>query len=304
MAKESSGDTTKFIMAHELAAIRAMQEGQRASLIVLAGWEIGREYLIQEPELTIGRSPDVRISINLPSVSRQHARIAFTKKEHDDYYEITDLNSMNGTRVNNQPIKTVRLESNDKIQLGDVVLKFMLQDAVDSQFHQEVHRLIHYNQLTGLLTLESFKPHLMEEITKRGSGTRFTLAMTDLDGLKKVNDTHGHLCGSKVIQEMGAAIRANLRPQDRAGLYGGDEAIMLYPNTPLAEAQVFAENLRLRIAALQFEHEGVPYSVTISQGLAEWPSHGQTIEQIIAAADGALYAAKGAGRNCVRLAEV
>ena len=95
-----------------------------------------------------------------------------------------------------------------------------------------------------------------------------------------------------------------MRPQDRAGLYGGDEAIMLYPNTPLAEAQVFAENLRLRIAALQFEHEGVPYSVTISQGLAEWPSHGQTIEQIIAAADGALYAAKGAGRNCVRLAEV
>ncbi|NUQ49877.1 MAG: diguanylate cyclase, partial [Phycisphaerae bacterium] len=52
-----------------------------------------------------------------------------------------------------------------------------------------------------------------------------------------------------------------------------------------------AEDLRQRIAGLQFEHEGVPYSVTISQGLAEWPSHGQTIEQIIAAADGALYAA-------------
>ncbi len=301
--KESDGDTTKLILAEELAAIRAMHEGQRASLIVLAGWEIGREFPIKETQISIGRSPDATVTIGLPSVSRQHASITFVKQDDDEHYEIADLNSMNGTRVNNQPIRTERLNSNDKIQLGDVVLKFMLQDEMDALFHQEVHRRIHYNDLTGLLTLESFKPHLQDEIAKGRTGTKFTLAMTDLDGLKKVNDTHGHLQGSRVIREMGAAIRANLRPSDRAGIYGGDEAIILYPGTTLEEASAQAESLRQRIAALQFEHEGVPFSVTISQGLAEFPTHGRTIEQIIAAADGALYAAKGAGRNCTRCAE-
>jgi diguanylate cyclase (GGDEF)-like protein len=301
--KESDGDTTKLILAEELAAIRAMHEGQRATLIVLAGWEIGREFPIHETQITIGRSPDATVTIGLPSVSRHHASITFMKTEEDEYYEIADLNSMNGTRVNNEPIRTVRLNTNDKIQLGDVVLKFMLQDELDALFHHEVHRRIHYNDLTGLLTLESFKPHVIDEIAKGDKGKPFTLAMTDLDGLKKVNDTHGHLQGARVIGEMGAAIRANLRPRDRAGLYGGDEAIILYPGTTLDEASNLAESLRRSIAAMQLEHEGVPFGVTISQGLAEWPTHGRTLEQIIAAADGALYAAKGAGRNCTRSAE-
>ncbi len=298
--KKQDGDTTKLILAEELEAVRAMHEGQRASLIVLAGWEIGREFPIQETQVTIGRSPEATVSVGLASVSRQHASITFTKCDEGEYYEIADLNSMNGTRVNNQPVQTVRLNNNDKIQLGDLVLKFMVQDNVDAQFHQEVHRRIHYNDLTGLLALASFKPHVQDEIAK--SKTPFTLAMTDLDGLKKVNDTFGHLQGSRVIQEMGGAIRSILRPRDRAGLYGGDEAIILYPNSPIDEASERAELLRQQIAGLQFEQNGVPFSVTISQGLAEWPTHGRTIEQIIAAADGALYAAKGAGRNCTRCA--
>jgi diguanylate cyclase (GGDEF)-like protein len=302
--KERDGDTTKLIPAEDLVAIRAMHEGQKASLVVLAGWEIGREFPIRDTAITIGRSPEATVTIGLPSVSRHHASIRFVKEGDDEHYEIADLNSMNGTRVNNEPVNSVRLTNNDKIQLGDVVLKFMLQDTLDAMFHREVHRRIHYNDLTGLLTLESFKPHVMDEIAKGERGKKFTLAMTDLDGLKKVNDTHGHLHGARVIHDMGEAIRANLRPRDRAGLYGGDEAIMLYPETTLEEAIERAELLRKRIAAMHFENQGVPFGVTISQGLAEWPLHGKTIEQIIAAADGALYAAKGAGRNCTRCAEV
>jgi len=305
MAKRQAkdGDTTKLILAEDLAAVRAMHEGHQASLVVLAGWEIGREFPIRETNITIGRSPEATVSIGLPSVSRQHASIRFVREDKEEYYEINDLNSMNGTRVNNQPVNSERLNSNDKIQLGDVVLKFMLQDAVDAMFHQEVHRRIHYDDLTGLLTLESFKTHVLDEISRGArEGKNFALAMTDLDGLKKVNDTHGHLQGSRVIREMGGAIRANLRPRDRAGIYGGDEAIILYPETALEEAFERAESLRQRIAALQFDHQGVPYAVTISQGLAEWPLHGRSMEQIIAAADGALYASKGAGRNCTRCA--
>lgn len=302
--KQHSGDTTRLVMDDELASLRARMQGQRASLVVISGWQIGKEFPLGGTEWVIGRSPEVPISINLQSVSRQHARISRRTDKDGDFYEVTDLGSMNGTHVNTSLISsTTRINDGDKIQLGDVVVKFMLQDALESQFHQEVHQRIHYNQLTGLLTLEAFKPILITEIEKTAGNKKFTLAMTDLDGLKKVNDTHGHLMGSRVIQEMGAVIRSVLRPADRAGLYGGDETILLFTESSLAEAMKVAEQLRQAIAACTLEHNGKLVKVTISQGLAEFPTHGTTMEQLIAAADGALYAAKGAGRNCVRVAE-
>lgn len=301
--KQHSGDTTRLVLDEELASLRARMQGQRASLVVISGWQIGKEFVLDGNEWIVGRSPEANISINLNSVSRQHARISRRTENGGEYFEVTDLGSMNGTHVNTQLVRTARINDGDKIQLGDVVLKFMLQDALESQFHQEVHQRIHYNQLTGLLTLESFKPHLLEEISQAGPKTRFTLAMTDLDGLKKINDTHGHLMGSRVIQEMGAIMRSVLRRADRAGLYGGDEAILLFTDTPLAEAMTVAEQLRKAIESCTLEHNAKQIRVTISQGLAEFPTHGKTMEQLIAAADGALYAAKGAGRNCVRVAD-
>jgi diguanylate cyclase (GGDEF)-like protein len=164
-----------------------------------------------------------------------------------------------------------------------------------------VHRRIHYDQLTGLLTLTSFYQQLDAEMSQSTTDRAvFTLAMTDLDGLKKVNDTHGHLAGAMAVQEMGAMIRSVLRPDDRGGLYGGDETILLFSKTPIEEATQLAEHIRTTIQARVFEHQGKNFGVTISQGLAEWPRHGKTAQEIVAAADGALYAAKAAGRNCVR----
>ncbi len=101
---------------------------------------------------------------------------------------------------------------------------------------------------------------------------------------------------------MGVMFRSVLRSGDVAGLYGGDEAIIAFPQTPLGEAEKLAEELRLKVAGHRFEHAGNEFSVTISQGLAECPGHGRTVEELIASADRALYAAKAAGRNCVRTA--
>jgi diguanylate cyclase (GGDEF)-like protein len=105
-----------------------------------------------------------------------------------------------------------------------------------------------------------------------------------------------------VVREMGAMFRSVLRTGDIAGLYGGDEAVVAFPATSLDKATVLAEQLRTTIAERRFEHAGNKFSVTISQGLAKCPEHGRTVEELIAAADHALYAAKAAGRNCVRTA--
>jgi len=274
---------------------------QTAILVVLAGWEIGLEFTLINDENIIGRSPGADIVLRLPSVSRHHARVVHSCVGDVDVFEIEDMGSTNGIAVNGAEVKSTPLQNNDKIELGDVVLKFVLQDAHEAQYHREVRRRIEYNELTGLLTLETFKRQVGEMIRDASPSAPLILAMTDLDGLKRVNDAHGHLMGSQVIKSMGEAIRDGLRPDDRAGLYGGDEAIIVYPSTRLDEAVDRAQELRERIASLRWDGNGEEVQVTISQGLAEWPAHGEKLEALIAAADGALYAAKAAGRNCVRV---
>lgn len=300
---KKKGNTTRIILPEELAKLRDAAHDQRPSLVVLSGWEIGRQILLGDSDVILGRSEEADVLVNLLSVSRQHALIEHISDGNEDYYTVTDLKSMNGTLVNNVPVSAARLNEGDKIQLGDVVFKFGIHDPVESQFHDEVHRRIHYHHLTGLLTLDSFKVQ-MDEIVSQVAGTErvFTLAMTDLDGLKKINDTYGHVVGSLVISEMGAIIRGTLRSKDRGGMWGGDETILLFPDTPLEAARAMSETLRQNMAAREFEYEGKLFGVSISQGLAEFPRHGATREEIISAADEALYAAKNGGRNCIRIA--
>jgi diguanylate cyclase (GGDEF)-like protein len=268
-----------------------------ASLVVLAGWEIGREFALYAGEAIIGRSPVLAMRISEPSVSRHHAKIERKDGETGAYYEICDLNSSNGILVNGESVTSSTLRDGDRIQLGDVILKFVTHDSHEGQYHREVHRMINHDELTGLLKMDAFRRHLDTHIA---TGTPFVLAMTDLDGLKKVNDTHGHLAGRTVVREMGAMIRQCLRPQDYGGLYGGDEAILLFPACTFAEARNVAENLRKTVQEREFQFGGHTFGVTICQGLAEFPNHGDSAETIIAAADRALYDAKRAGRNCVK----
>lgn len=273
---------------------------RKAYLVVLAGWEIGREIELGTGEWTFGRAPHATVRINTPSVSREHAQIVCTSGSGDDCFLITDLDSSNGTAVNNTSVTSARLRNGDKIRMGDVLFKFVLADEADARFYRDVHRLIHYDQLTGLLTLDTFRHRL--ELEMQRSDAVFSLAMTDLDGLKLVNDTHGHLAGSMVIREMGVMIRQCLRQQDCAAIYGGDEAVILFRDSTLQEAQAISEIIRQTIAARELDHKGNTFHITISQGLAEWPRHGKTSEDIIGAADAALYQSKADGRNCIRLA--
>lgn len=271
----------------------------KARLVVLGGWEIGRVLELAREEMVLGRSEAADILIPEPLISRRHARILHVRIGDRDIYEVADLGSSNGTFVNHAAVPAASLVDGDTLQLGPVLFKFLVRDEAEGAFYDEVHRLIHFDQLTGLLTMDSFLRRVRPELDR---SRVLTLAMTDLDGLKRVNDTYGHLAGRMVVREMGVMFRSVLRPCDIAGLYGGDEAVVAFPETALGDAASLAEQLRLVVADHRFEHAGNEFSVTISQGLAQFPDHGRTVEDLIAAADGALYAAKAAGRNCVRTA--
>jgi len=278
-------------------AVVEQAQSVHASLVVISGWEIGREIEVHGLAQILGRSNLANTYVASPSVSRQHLRIDLVREGGREHFAVTDLGSSNGTYVNGERVETAPLGNGDKLRMGDVVFKFVVQDEVEAQFHKEVHQLIHFDQLTGLLKMEAFRRRLDAMLSRTEPCPPFVLSMTDLDGLKRVNDTHGHLAGRMVVREMGAMMRAAVRPEDIAGLYGGDEAIILYRDAELDAATEVAEGLRKMIEERVFDHGGATFGVTISQGLAQWPADGRTAEELIAAADRALYAAKQRGRN-------
>ncbi|HEV8121344.1 MAG TPA: GGDEF domain-containing protein [Candidatus Polarisedimenticolia bacterium] len=125
----------------------------------------------------------------------------------------------------------------------------------------------------------------------------------DLDGFKSVNDRHGHLMGSRALVEVGAVLRGVVREIDVVARFGGDEFTIILPQTSAAGARVIAERLRQRVASTRFlQAFGLSVRLTASFGIATYPEHGRTAEELVARADQAMYAAKDAGRNRVAAA--
>jgi diguanylate cyclase (GGDEF)-like protein len=275
-----------------------------ASLVVMQGAEIGRDFRLRRGTMVIGRGLDTDIHLPDDMASRRHARIEFSWNPINETvtFVLIDLQSTNRTYVNSRPIDRIELKDGDKIQVGDTLLKFVLLDDIEVKFHAEVRNRIQFDQLTGLLTKESLYMALEIEI-KRCVQYAVPLAvlMADLDHFKQVNDTHGHLMGSHVLGEVGGIIARSIRGADIAARYGGEEFVAYLPEADGAGAMQVAERIRGNVEAAAFVLDGRTTSVTISLGIALFPAHGRTLKDLVARADRALYRAKEEGRNRVCL---
>jgi len=149
--------------------------------------------------------------------------------------------------------------------------------------------------LTGLLNRRSLDELITTEVSRHSRyGGIFSLAIIDIDGLKALNDNYGHLAGDTVLKRIGHVIKSSIRNADQAFRYGGDEFAILLPQTHIEAAHDVAERLRKRIA-LEVKVDSI--SVTASLGLASWPADGLGPNELVAAADAALYGAKRSGGN-------
>ena len=182
--------------------------------------------------------------------------------------------------------------------LGFIVLFLASARSLNDRFGRE-EEASRTDSLTGLWNRRGFLEASDGALVRsRRSGKPVSIALGDLDHFKEVNDRYGHAAGDEVLKTVAAAIRASLRGQDMAARWGGEEFILLLPDTPKEGALHVAESIRRAIASLPMEYDGHAIGITASLGVAEhWT--GRNLEETIAHADAALYRAKEEGRNRV-----
>jgi diguanylate cyclase (GGDEF)-like protein len=267
------------------------------ALVAYTGPALGRVFPLVPGETLIGRAAGPGITLLDDEVSRQHARIHLTGEQ----IQVEDLGSTNGTRVNGEFIHSrTELHVGDRLSMGGHVLKLVCMDPLERSFHETLLDLSTRDPLTGLAnrgnTLAEFQNRFGLSLRY---GRPLSVVICDLDLFKQVNDTYGHGAGDTVLQSFGQRALAALREADLAGRIGGEEFLMILPETDLGGARQFAERLRGAIASTPIPIAGGALQITCSLGVAERRPMDDEPGQLLARADAALYAAKAGGRNRV-----
>jgi len=252
--------------------------------------------------LEVGRDRGCALAFpEVPSLSRVHARIAFD----DGHVEVRDLDSTNGTLVNDRRLTgPVRLDSGDRIQFGALHFKFLREADVEAAYHMAIHQMVMQDGLTEIANRRRFDEELSREFARADRhGRPLALVVFDIDRFKEVNDTLGHLSGDFVLKRVAALCNRRLRPEQVFARIGGDEFAILSPETAVDGVRLLAKRLRESVAGHRFDPDMVPRDlrVTCSFGCAEMTSEMTAAADLLAAADRALYRAKNAGRNRVEV---
>jgi diguanylate cyclase (GGDEF)-like protein len=258
---------------------------------------MGTRYPLADTPMVLGRGNDCDIRINDHSVSRRHARI---QPGADGYYAV-DLQSTNGTFVNDVPASICKLKDGDYLRVGNCIYRFLAGGNVEAEYHEEIYRLTIIDALTDIHNKRYLLEFLDRELSRSARYARpLSLIMFDIDRFKGINDELGHLGGDFTLRELAACVKGSIRKEELFARYGGEEFVIVLPETPLESCVTVAERLRQLIERHLFQYEGKAYPVTISLGVAATEG-GQTLtpHELVRLADEKLYQAKNAGRNRV-----
>jgi two-component system cell cycle response regulator len=258
---------------------------------------MGTRYSLADTPMVLGRGNDCDIRINDHSVSRRHARI---QPGADGYYAV-DLQSTNGTFVNDIPVSICKLKDGDYLRVGNCIYRFLAGGNVEAEYHEEIYRLTIIDALTEAYNKRYLLEFLDRELSRSARYARpLAVIMFDLDRFKGINDELGHLGGDFTLRELAACVRTCVRKEELFARYGGEEFIVVLPETNLEGAILVAERLRAMIEKHSFQYEGKSYPLTISGGVAATDgSRPLSPSDLIGEADQKLFEAKRQGRNRV-----
>lgn len=264
----------------------------------------GGMWELTSDEACLGRGYDCDVHLDDDSASRRHAVI--NRDSHG--YVLKDLGSTNGTYVNNERIKQHRLLAGDRIRIGGHVLKYLSSDHIELQYHETLFRMTTRDGLTETYNRQYLNEFLDRELSRtKERGRPVSVGLLDVDNFKHVNDSHGHLAGDEVLRELCIRVSDLLRAGDIFARYGGEEFCAVFCESDQAEATQRADAIRSAIGSSPIETTKAGLlPITASIGVVTWNGKGGdlSVDRFINAADGKLYEAKKAGRNCVRASEL
>jgi diguanylate cyclase (GGDEF)-like protein len=281
----------------ELEAIAVRKRGDQINPGIDDDWR----------RLVLGDAP------NPPGSESKAAKLAaagtgtIRKKEHDRYVVAVPLvcgERLLGVLELTREGKYARSFKKSEVVLLDALAAPVASALANAVRIFEAERLSQTDDLTKLHNARYLRQFLLNEIRRaRRYGSSVAALFLDLDDFKRVNDAHGHLVGSHVLMEMAAVILSSIRDTDAVARYGGDEFVIVLPDTDTELAGTVAERIRERIAQHEFTGgRRLKLTLTASFGVAAFPQHALSPQQLISCADTAMYEAKAAGKDCVRFA--
>jgi two-component system cell cycle response regulator len=293
-------EKTVIATLRDRAPVKPKAEDNPPSFIQYTGEKIGKRYLLHTERMTIGRGAQMDLCIADASVSRHHADVTLQGTQ----VILSDPGSANGTYVNEKRLTTpTLLQDQDMVRIGTVILKYMSADNLDGWVHDKMHRLSTLDGGTGIYNKQFLLDALDAEWKKAKSTHELILLYYDLDHFKKVNDTYGHNAGDIVLRETVTFIRPLLNKTQLFCRFGGEEFVILLPQTTVETARKLGESIRATVAAsdIKVQKDGATIVLrqTLSMGIAQMEAHMTSPRELLEAADKKLYTAKQSGRNRV-----
>jgi two-component system, cell cycle response regulator len=261
------------------------------------GAGMGMRYTLGETPVVLGRGSDCDIRINDYSVSRRHARIQPTA----DGYSAVDLQSTNGTFVNDVPTSMTLLKDGDYLRVGNCIYRYLIGGNVEAEYHEEIYRLTIIDALTEIHNKRYLLEFLDRELARSARYNRnLSLVLFDIDRFKLINDDLGHLGGDFTLRELASRLKGNIRKEELFARYGGEEFAVVLPETNRDGALLLSERLRRLVETQPFQYEEKSFHVTISLGVSTYQGNEViTPAELIRRADEKLFQAKDQGRNRV-----
>jgi diguanylate cyclase (GGDEF)-like protein len=278
---------------------RVIPQCREAYLVYIypMGPAMGSRYALNRPAMVLGRGDNCDLVIADNSVSRSHASIERTATGH----MVIDLNSTNGTFVNDVAIARAHMQDGDYVRAGNCLFRFLAGDNVETAYHEEIYRLTIIDALTDIHNKRYLMEVLESELSRALRHERpLALVMMDIDHFKAINDRLQHLGGDFTLRELAACIKRSVRQGDLLARYGGEEFVLVLPETSREGALCLAEQLRKIVETHPFRYEDQTYYLTISLGVATTTGAALlTTAEFLRQADERLYEAKELGRNRV-----
>lgn len=299
ISNDAPPGTVSDTVIAKATAVQASAANCEACLVNIypRGPGMGLRYSLSNNSMFVGRDEKCDVRIDNQAVSRRHAEIRPGVAGH----YVIDLNSTNGTYVNEKPVTVHKFKDGDNLRIGNWVFRYLAGGNVEAEYHEEIYRLTILDGLTGIHNKRSLLEYLERELARTARHHRpLSLILFDIDFFKAINDGLGHLAGDYTLCELSARVSGIIRREELFARYGGEEFVVVCLETPLEGAVQMADRLRNLIEARPFTHSGRQFTVTISLGVITTTGEPQlTAEELIHLADEKLYEAKNTGRNRV-----